>query len=568
MDKFKKFFIFFFCVCIAFFPLVNTLTVHAEESNKLSDIYGFDFSSRKVFTSSGWENSPLYKNNSNHFGFVSSPNSTLYDMLDNLTLPSGIDFDKYPLFFIWSYSANWSSSDIYVYLFEPNIRVASGYNCNGFGYPYDRSTKYCFLTYSVVNGSYVLQNSQLDLDIPTNNNNKIGLFTSDRDTGRFIASNIDHVYGSNSSTYTQLYDNCIGWDIPNDDFYKINYLIYDSNGNIDYNNPITNPVYEETSSNNLYMDNAKWSFDIPYYSLDQSGAVYGTGTATFSGSLNEFQINNTSDFTLEFLFTSFLSGYRYSWAQDSQKEDFSYKYIYSTEIPLSDFYSNGQVASFNISDIFDNSISVNPTHLGTSITEDCQVISNSQAVNISNWNTTFTVALKSNDNYSGKCSTMYSYLLRKSKNKDNSMQTNENPFLGEEGSNSSPDSDIFNGDGVSGSSGNSNSTANIGDYSVVNNNNPQITINNNNDNGFTNAIENGDSDGLLSKLLLLLANNQSTTSNGLSEIADTDGYVQVMGSVFTAVPAAWWTTLTVAFVACIGILVVSFVIKIILKFVI
>lgn len=563
MDKYKKIIIFFLCLCIAFFPIVSSLTIQAA-SNNFADVYGYDLIDRGTWTNSGWTSSSIYNSRIQGLPNYGTFSDTIKQTINNLSV-EGVSISDYPSFFIFSDLSNVSDKmTFYIYFLHEGARIGFSGTTSYYGYIYNSEyTDYQRMKVELKpsNGS-IISSSIQNLDFGSS---KCTSFSTS--STKLICSNIDDIYGTLDRTDSAKYwffDSTMNLSKGA----KINYLLYDNEGNIDYNNPITNPVYQESSSNNLYMDNAKWSFDIPFYSLDQSGAVYGTGTATFSGSLNEFQINNTSDFTLEFLFTSFLSGYRYSWAQDSEKEDFSYKYIYSTEISLSDFYTNGQVASFNISDIFDNSISVNPTHLGTSITEDCSVISNSQAVNISNWNTTFTVALKSNNEYSGKCSTMYSYLLRKSKNKDNSMQTNENPFLGEEGFNSSPDSDIFNGDGVSGSSGNSNSNANIGDYSVVNNNNPQITINNNNDNGFTNAIENGDSDGLLSKLLLLLANNQSTTSNGLSEIADTDGYVQVMGSVFTAVPVSWWTTLTVAFVACIGILVVSFVIKIILKFVI
>lgn len=116
-------------------------------------------------------------------------------------------------------------------------------------------------------------------------------------------------------------------------------------------------------------------------------------------------------------------------------------------------------------------------------------------------------------------------------------------------------------------SSNSNSNANIGDGAIVINNNP--TFNNNPSASATGGNSSSDSSsgfgGFLSTLITLLAMGKTSSVNTISDITDASGYLDLANTMLGSVPIGFWTVLLTTFTACLGIMTIAFIIKLLMK---
>ena len=110
-----------------------------------------------------------------------------------------------------------------------------------------------------------------------------------------------------------------------------------------------------------------------------------------------------------------------------------------------------------------------------------------------------------------------------------------------------------------GAGGNSNSNSNIESGAIVINNNP--TFNNKND------LSSDGNSGLIPFILGLIAGNKKASTSTVENISNTDGWLSIMNTTFSFVPAGVWTLLIGAFTAAVGIMIVSFILGIIIKFI-
>lgn len=575
----KKYLILFL---IPFLVLLPSFGSSAASSGDLESEYGYD---SNYFTdynnsiiglcSNEYQNSSIYDSSLTHHLFGNYDLWTTYK--ESVTLAQVLsynfnqhDFSNYPYFIVFNYQYGggnlidvvFYSEDTYYVTFGSSGYFSSENNESICQYQFTRNpgsgditfSSYTERSLSVVPGSGSSGEPYYDYTYGT-----LVMYQ--------LISNY-HIYDC-TQTYTSYYDGLSAFnaflnDDPNyiNQFKDVNYLLYDSNGSFDYTNPINgynggsgSDQDGETAANNLYMQNPNWQFrNIPSF-----GSLLDTnskGQAIFSGQLTDYQKQNLNNFRLDFTFNTFWSGQTFSIASDDVtqvRHDFSKSFLYQIQVPLSEFYSGGSLYSFYIDDIFANSVS-NDSDQTLSDWADYYIHEYNH--NTDTFRTAFTVNLIALDNsgQSGSCTAYYSYKTGTSQTTNNSMGINSNPYVDEEGNASGVTDPTQDPSGDGSGSG----VGNVGDGSIVNNNNPVININNNN------SLSDGDSDGLISKILLMIANNQSATSSGIEEIADTSGFVELMGATWLAVPTSWWTTLTAAFIASIGILVVGFIIKIII----
>lgn len=543
----KKYLFLFLIPFLVLFPSFRS----SADSGSIGSLYGFSVSDRPVMNSNGYANSSIYVPGILNTGFASYDSTHFVDYFDTIQFPSSYNASDFP-YFVFCF--NNSGDSIYFYAFDESIDVVRSTNGYLFSVNDDDQHQVLSVLYSYSNNSWSFDPSSGVNIINIGGVGDVQDVISLVGYGFWFFSNT-HLYAMTSGYDPNTYSLLSTWRTNPELFTDVNYSLYDSNGNLDYNNPLLGGS-GESAANNLYMNNPKWQFNnIPSF-----GSLLDTnskGNAVFSGQLTDYQKQNLNNFKLQFSFNTFWSGYTVRIGSDDVTPittNFSKTFLYETEISLSDFYNSGGICSFYIDDIFENSVS---NDVDQTVNDFADFYIHEYGSGTSNFRTSFNVKLVALDNSgdSGICTAYYSYKTGTGQTTNNSMGINSNPYVDNDG-NSSGVTDPFDNP-----SGNNNGVGNVGDGSIVNNNNPVININNNN------QFEDGDSDGLLTKILLLLANNQTASSEGLAEVADTSGYVQVLGATFTAVPTNWWTVLTAAFIASIGIIVISFVLKVILNFV-
>ena len=552
----KKSFLIFFSVFIIFLSvfIVPLNNIHAEGNTTISDVFG---QCNGFLTLSGWQNSSSYES-----GYIvnfssNDINLSLLNNLNNLPIPSEIPDISEKKIYVFYESGN--NFDIFFVDKKYNIQ---DYNEGilALGFASELTDEFIYkVYYTYSNDSYTYTFDKLT---PNADNSAVPpiryLNVGD---GGYLCAASDVIYACDNYTanlpYAMSYFAYFLVDYSNQPYQYVNsnYIAIDMGEDGGFGGSGSGSESGETSANNLYMENPNWQFkNIPSF-----GTILDTnsrGQAIFSAQLTDYQKENLNKFRLDFTFNTFWNGNTYHIGVDDVtviKDPFSKSFLYQVQVPLSQFYSGGSMYSIYIDDIFNNSVSSDQDQ---TVDDFASFYINEYNHETSNFRTSFTVNLVSLDNSgdSGSCTAYYSYKTGTSQTTNNSMGINNNPYVDDDGSASGVTDPTQDSSG----SGSGSGVGNVGDGSIVNNNNPVININNNN------TLSDGDSDGLISKILLLIANNQSATSSGIEEIADTSGFVDLMGASWLAVPTTWWTTLTAAFIASIGILVVGFILKIII----
>ena len=338
------------------------------------------------------------------------------------------------------------------------------------------------------------------------------------------------------------------------------------------------PESTETSANNLYLNNAKWTFSIPKW----SNLTGYSGNATFSSSLNDFQTDNLEDFYLRFQFridttVSYVdsgeggtSGGGHGTSVSGNnistgylQKTFSYKDSTTgnnyKDVQLQYFYNQGCSQSFmTLNGIFDRCM-LQKLSLNNSSSSDTSFYNwYNDAVNSNTHTVTkamlycYATLYDSDGGSSGNCTYYYNLLTGESGVTDSSMSINSNPVVDEEGNvEYDPSDDV--GSGTSINNNNSNSGVNV-----------TQTVNVNNDSS--------DSKSwlwtLISSLLTSGSDDDSISQAGMSDtlvnLVGINPWISLMSTVFGFVPATVWTSLSVAFIAVLGIMVVAFVLRVLL----
>ena len=327
----------------------------------------------------------------------------------------------------------------------------------------------------------------------------------------------------------------------------------------------------ETAFNNLVMDSADWTFKhndyyAPYSDVINTGDPYPIGNINFSFLPNDYQLENSSEFNVVLSF-SFNYDVNYISNNDNppfvvsttltnpnkQKNmysNFSYNDDGATNIiiPLDTFISNGNQASYTFKDIFDKlnngSISLNGL---------IRISKEVDSISYNKFNLNCFAYIESGNDKSGNYTEWYNPINRKGYTIDKSGTVNNNPYVQSD----EIESNDFNVPGTAGTDGDNSN--NIGGGSAsASASTGSITINNNNSN-ISNEIS---SSGFLSSLLKILANNQESSSESISSIAGTNGWINVINSTYSAFPTSFLNVLLISFSAVIGIAVIAFIIRI------
>lgn len=332
------------------------------------------------------------------------------------------------------------------------------------------------------------------------------------------------------------------------------------------------PDSNETSENNLYMRDSKWSFSMPKW----SNLTGYSGNATFSASLNDFQQENLNDFYLRFQFTihtqlSYVSsndpgnsgGGHGIDASDTgtvktgySSQIFDYKDSSTgnkyNDVTLQDFYNMGCSKAFmTLNGIFDRCYqkSLTGNSLDTNFASWYGTYSNSSKYTVTKAILyCYATLYDSSGNASGNCTYYYDLLNGTSGITDSGMSVNNNPYVDEDGN-------------VEFDPGSSDSTT---DNYTGNGVNVTQTVNVNN---------NGSSDSSKSWIFTLVSSlissdDENITEAGMSDtlinLVGINPWIALMSSTFGFIPATVWTVLSLCFVVVMGILVVAFVLRIIL----
>lgn len=329
---------------------------------------------------------------------------------------------------------------------------------------------------------------------------------------------------------------------------------------------------DESSENNLYLQDSKWNFSIPAWKKLTSYS----GNATFSASLNDFQQENLNDFYLRFTFAIYTtqsyvdisyggggtSGGGHdidvlgSGSQYTGYKNYIFKYLDSSsnnqylDVTLQDFYNMGSSKAFmTLNGIFDRCYKVG----FSGNMSDTKFLDWYNEAIVSSANTTTKATLycyatlyDSSGNTSGNCTFYYDLLNGTSGVTDSSMSVNNNPYVDEDGdiSTTIPEEgtteSTYNGNGV-------NVTQNV-------------TVNN----------DSGDSKSWLWTLIssLISSDDETVSQAGMSDtlvnFVGINPWISLMSTTFGFIPATIWTTLSACFLVVMGILVVAFVLRIIL----
>lgn len=408
------------------------------------------------------------------------------------------------------------------------------------------------------------------------------------DFNNLLASNVSSLYtiipsernGGDALTY-EITPAEIGSEIVGDPHYLI------SKSEVTYPDGSGGDV-----TNNMYMETADWKFNIPKYWHDTSDtyansryiANWGKGTISFSGLLNDYQIDHASDFYLQFSFyIKMNSKYSVPGIDDNGPVFRSFAGSYAlrdVEKNLTNFIEHDNNFTWSVQDIFDTATNLDGFSF-TSFMRDNSVYSQYKDFD---WTISCTAKLVSGNYVSGSIQETYNFITQISKEDSNTITDNTNPYY--------PPDD--NGDPTIPDKPNTSTTSDNG-INITINNNPTFTNNNNNNNNFNpvnNVIPDGDGgtdengDNLLTWIVKKLFgyidalvggvfdasglndNNDGVTQNSLitgdSLGTSNNGFLAFLNNTFTFIPQGMWNVLQYFFTVSIVILIIAFLIRIIL----
>lgn len=325
------------------------------------------------------------------------------------------------------------------------------------------------------------------------------------------------------------------------------------------------------ADNNLYVRSADWKFNIPKYcnshgniQLDAPATRnWGEGTVIFSALLNDWQKANPDKLNIDYNFHVYL----YIRFENDVNDDVGFKlYNFDADLQtqgLSDFIEDGCSQTFKVFSIFQY-CRTNQNHTVTDILDSLKQHSTYDILDTV-WYLDCTATIKNAQNQgnsSGPIKERYNFTNQISKELENTITENKNPYVDDEGKPhiDVPDDNSSDDDNKTHVSGGDNSV------NVVNNNNPQnnITINNNPNNTINNSL-NSDSFNPIQYFTEKLISQNTETAGNVSETLGVNPFVAFLSTTFGFVPSSVWTTLSSYFVIFLGIVFVAFIIKILLS---
>lgn len=338
-------------------------------------------------------------------------------------------------------------------------------------------------------------------------------------------------------------------------------------------NPVSggSEVNVPTSENNLYFDNADVTYDI--------GNLNG-GNVSIWGTPNPYILNHPDEFVLHYRYVFSIDVAYNVVGGSSVKNNAVGTQQYN--VGLSDFIENGYAEVNSLADI-ERSATFTNEGQNVSIRSVVEYYYE-QAPDESGWNpdnvqwydftlTTFYWLEDISGNTSDWYSETYNFLDGTSIVNSNGITKNKNPFSnGSYNNNLSGEDVLNNGDGVSNNDIPSSNNGGNNNISVGGSSSSTGAINITNNNtaygGSSSSISQSDSNGFgsfLSNLISLLANGQESSSETITNMADSNGWMTVANTSLSAVPESLWTTLLTTFAVCITISIVACVISLLLK---
>lgn len=540
----------------------------------LSDFYNFnmvDMGFTSGFNVNDYNNSGLNGSFINNTYSSSNKNGQMYKLFDGVydsmnNQPecffystfnyNGINYNlsDFP-YFLLSSDANYCR--LYLFSFDPNDInfIYKGFS-NGGDNSFSDNLLIC-ITSSLGQGS----NIQYDIDFSTSSvvsGFSLPYFAS---TYKASVSNWDGIFDAPTGTSNLGNDGNYMNRVYNlSNKVKLNYMLYDSEGNMNYENPILNgggsgSLYPDGSGgapdNNLVLKNPDFKWNVPKY-WSSVNSVYpqetytgnwGSGTVSFSALLNDYQIDNLDKFDLAIDFYVYfeINGLQSYGSEVSTKKasKFNMDTIY---ISLSDFYNNGQSVSYNLNTLFDLYLkNANDDSLLSYI----EPFKHYYQIDYWDWYINGYVNLVESSDHSSKSGNYiegYNFISQVSKEYSDNITNNDNPYI--------PDNedDIP----VKDPEDNQTITNSNGQIVLTNNDNDNITINGNGE--VAKDIVND----------LIPSDGVGGLSDQLQEHLDSNGWLSVLKSTFPMFGVDFWDMVGTYFLIALGVCVTGFVLRIIL----
>ena len=360
-----------------------------------------------------------------------------------------------------------------------------------------------------------------------------------------------------------------------------------------------------TDENNLVLENSDWIFrnkqySAPYSNVINTGSVIPNGTCTFVSELNDYQIANLDNFEIVYSFSFELDVNYQNWGSNdlgpfkqtskllnnkkNYKASFLYQFDSHPELiqSLSSFYSAGCSHSFTYNDLFNNLNSSS----GTTLVNLLNQMKELDSVEYNKFNIICTAWLDSSGTTksSGKRTEWYNPMSKKGYTIDDSANYNPNPYVPSD--EDQGEDDVQPKPNTPGPGGNvpdntEPSTSDDGTTVTSGNGNVNVTVQNNPT--FNNNVNGGSSSGsdltnpenagvvnfwnVFNPVNLFfgqLIKGKDASVETISDATHSNGWLELMGEIFSFLPASFWSAMGTFFVACLGIVVVAFVIRIIL----
>lgn len=353
---------------------------------------------------------------------------------------------------------------------------------------------------------------------------------------------------------------------------------------------IVPPYPDESADNNLVFAQSDFIFThqtyyAPYSSSVNTGSAVPVGTISFKGQPNDYQLEHPEEFTLQIRFVfeydvdyknqtgSEVSYFKKTSTLLNNEKNLRINFGNSQPyfIPLTTFIQNKNNADFVIKDVFDNLYSD-----GNSLTG---LLAQSKEITSLSYNKfliTCYANIIANNQTSGGYIENYNFNSRMGATTTNNIETNPNPYTPKPSDQASDDPDTSNitpkpnvpgpggSDETTSPSTNTTTTTSNGGSQIVITNSPTF---NNNSSASSNATSNGNGGGMIPTLLSYLSNGQQSSVSTMQNVADTNGWLNVVNSTYTFVPVSVWNSLIFYFGIALSILIVGFIISVVIKFI-
>lgn len=372
---------------------------------------------------------------------------------------------------------------------------------------------------------------------------------------------------------------------------NLNYLLIEGNVGKGSGGFDVTPSYpDESADNNLVFAQSDFIFThqtyyAPYSSSINTGSSVPVGTISFKGQPNNYQLEHPEEFTLQIRFVfeydvdyknqtgSEVSYFKKTSTLLNNEKNLRINFGNSQPyfIPLTTFIQNKNNADFVIKDVFDNLLSD-----GNSLTG---LLAQSKEITSLRYNKfliTCYANIIANNQTSGGYIENYNFNSRMGATTTNNIETNPNPYTPKPSDQASDDPDTSNitpkpnvpgpggSDDTTSPSTNTTTTTSNGGSQIVITNSPTF---NNNSSASSNATSNGNGGGMIPTLLSYLSNGQQSSVSTMQNVADTNGWLNVVNSTYTFVPVSVWNSLIFYFGIALSILIVGFIISVVIKFI-